>query len=137
MSKTFDDLVGELKNDVPINLLALQSEAAGNPVLYAKWIRYRIDLIRARDKLESDRKLKMSAAVRHYSGKGDDVCMEIYTPTELKHIIPADENVHTITKKIDAANMMIELCDGALDSIKQRGYAIRNIIDQRKFENGA
>jgi hypothetical protein len=137
MSKNLQDLLEELRSDIPIDLTKLQSETANNPVLYAKWIRYRIDLIRARDKLESDKKIKMSNAVRHYTGKGDDVSMEIFTPTELKHILPADTNVHEISKKIDTALMMIDLCDGALDAIKQRGYAIRNIIDQRKFENGA
>lgn len=133
---TLDELKAELEADIPLKLTQLQSEAANNPVLYAKWSRYSSDLAKQRIGLEQSKVSATQDAFLYYTGRGDDVCEFVYSSTELRTVIPAHETVQLATKRLAYIDAMIAFCDDAMESIKQRGFAIKNIIELRKFEAG-
>lgn len=134
--KSHDELKVELEADLPIKLTALQSEAANNPVLYGKWARYMSEFSRLKAAAEKKQEEAVAKAFLYYTGKGDDVCLDHFASSELKYIIPAHEDVAKAKKQVDTADALARFCGEACDAIKQRGFAIKNIVDLRKFENG-
>ena len=133
---TLDDLKDELEKDLPISLTKMQSEAAENAVLYGKWSRYNADLKRELIKLQNGRKTELKKALLYYTGRGDDVCMDVWDKTELRTIIPAHKDVLTANASVELTEAKIDLTRYAQESIKQRGFTIRAIIDLRKLEAG-
>jgi hypothetical protein len=131
-----NDLKSELEQDLPIDMTQLQSEAAQNPVLYGKWLRYMNDF-RMQHKRSSNTKAKaVRDRLMYYTGRGDDICMDQYDKTELRMIIPADDTVLKADTEMEIITIMIDLCKGSMEAIKQRGYAIKAIIEQRQLESG-
>ena len=135
-AKTLNDLQVELAEDLPIKLTTLQSEAANNPVLYGKWNRYMADIKREFITASNGRKLAMRERLMFYTGRGDDVCMDVYDKTELRVIIPASEPVLKADGLVQLIEAKMEFIKGSMEAIKQRGFAIRASIDIRKLEAG-
>lgn len=133
---TLDELKKQMELDLPIKLVELQSEAANNPVLYGKWNRILADLSKVNASLSKQKKLIMSERLKYYTGRGDDVCLDVFSATELKTIISGDPEVIDISVNMDINDIKIELCRNAMEAIKQRGFAIRAIVDCRKLEAG-
>lgn len=133
---TLDEMTAELEQDLPLKLTQMQTEAANNPVLYGKWSRYRAALQKERIKIAADLKEANKAAMMFNTGRGDDVCMEVFTPTELKSVIPADPEVLRQAKALELVDAKLELCYNAMDAIRQRGFSIKTITELRKMENG-
>ncbi|QHJ78811.1 MAG: hypothetical protein [Caudoviricetes sp.] len=134
---TLDDLKDELEKDMPIKLTSLQSEAADNPILYGKWVRYLSEV--KRDLLKADNELKRVVNDRYafYTGRSDtDVCLDHYDKSELKYVLVADKEVMAAQTKVDLIGIMYDHCKLAIDSVKQRGYSIKSIVDQRMLESG-
>lgn len=133
---TLEELKQELILDLPIKLVELQSEAAGNPVLYGKWNRLLADFSKSNAAMNKQKKLIMSDRLKYYTGRGDDVCLDVYSPTELKTILSGDKDIVDINANLDLNEIKIDLCRNAMEAIRQRGFAIRAIIDCRKLEAG-
>lgn len=133
---TLDELKKQMELDLPIKLVELQSEAANNPVLYGKWNRILADLSKVNASLSKQKKLIMSERLKYYTGRGDDVCLDVFSATELKTIISGDPEVIDISVNMDINDIKIELCRNAMEAIKQRGFAIRAVVDCRKLEAG-
>lgn len=133
---TLDELKEELTRDLPIKLTALQAEAAENAVLYGKWSRYNVDLKKELIQHQNSRKLEMKKALMYYTGRGDDVCLDVFDKTELRTIIPADDKVIVSNAAVELVEAKLDFCRYAQEAIKQRGFSIRAIIDIRKLEAG-
>lgn len=134
---TLDDLKKELEQDLPITLTDMQYEAANNPILYGKWLRY-LAQFRLDHKKASNEKVKASSErFKFYTGRSeDDICPDHYDKTELRIIMPADETIMKADTKMAYLEIMIEFAKGALDAIKNRGFAIKHVIEQRQLEAG-
>lgn len=131
-----EELYAELERDLPIKLTHLQSEAVDNPKLHGKWNRYLSEIAKERVRIESELKIAHKTAFMNVSGRGDEVSEFVFSTTEYKHLLPADEEVLKYTKALDVIDIKLNFCKTALDGIKQRGFAIRAAIDIRKMENG-
>lgn len=133
---TLDDLKKELEQDLPIKLTDMQHEAATNPVIYGKWLRYLSELKMQHKKASNDKVKATRDRFNFYTGRGDDICLDQYDKSELRIILPADDEVLKADSKMAILEIMIDLCKGALDAIKNRGFAIKAIIEQRQLESG-
>lgn len=131
------ELKAELEKDLPINLTDLQYESAQNPVLYGKWLRYMTDLRMQHKKLSNQKLKEQKDRLLYYTGRHEnDICIDVFDKTELRTIIPADDKVLRADTELEIVNIMIDLCKGALDAIKNRGFSIKAIIEQRQLESG-
>lgn len=133
---TLDDLKKELQSDLPINQTDLQYEAANNPVIYGKWLRYLSDLKMQHKKMQNQKTKALRERLEYYTGRGDDICIDQYSPTELRTIIPGDSLILRADTEAEIINIMIEFCKGCLDAIKNRGYGIKQIVEIRQLESG-
>lgn len=131
-----EDFKNELDKDLPINLNDLQYEAANNPILHGKWLRYLSDLKMQHKKASNSRIKAMKDRLDYYTGRGNDICLDQYDKTELRTVIPADDKVLRADTEMEIISIMMEFCKGALDAVKNRGFAIKHVIDQRQLEAG-
>ena len=126
----------DLKEDIKLDRANPQAAAVENPVIYSKWVCFSSDLKKQRIKLEADRIVAIRDSLMHMTGRGDDVCMYEFSSTELRQVIPAEDKVLTATKKVEYLDVLIKFCDGAIESIRQRGFSIRAIIDHQALLAG-
>lgn len=133
---TLNDLKKELEEDTRINLTDLQWESANNPVLYGKWLRYMYDFrVQLRGSLNKKYKAQKER-LDYYTGRGDEICLDQYAPSEMKTVLTGDHSLIRIETEIEIVSIMMDFCKGALDAIKQRGFSIKAIIEQRQLEAG-
>lgn len=133
---TLEELKKELETDLPINLTDLQWEAANNPVLYGKWLRY-MSVYQIQSKKYMNEKVKAQRkTLDFYTGRGDDISVDHYDKTELRTIIPSEKEVMEADTKMEVSEIMVGFCKEALNAIKQRGFSIKAIIEQRQLEAG-
>lgn len=133
---TLAELKLELEKDLPINLTDIQWESANNPVIYGKWVRYMSDL-KVQHKREHNNKVKAKKErLDFYNGRGDDICLNHYAPSEMKTVLEADPDVMKADTTAEVLDIMVDFCKGALDAVKHRGYAIKVIVEQRMLEAG-
>lgn len=133
---TLDELKAELESDLPIKLTELQSESANNPVLYGKYSRLLAGYCKNEVKLTNNHKTILKNKMMYYTGRGDDVCLDVFTPTELKTVLTGDDEIVKSNLMIEQNQLYIDFCRNAMEAIKQRGYSIRAIVDLRKLEAG-
>lgn len=131
-----EELQSELENDLPLKLTALQSEAADNAVLYGKWLRYLSDYKKLIVKYERDLKVASRDSLFYHTGRGDDICLDEFSSTELRIVLPAKDEVLNADAMVKLTDIKIEFCKGALEAIKQRGFNIKAIVESRKHESG-
>lgn len=133
---TLDELKLEFEKDMPIVLTQLQSEAANTPVLYGKYCRYVSDFNRELTQRKNHQKTILRDRLNYYLGRGDDVCLDVYSSTELRTVLPGDEEVIKANTAVDIVENKIELCRSAMEAIRQRGFSISNVVNLRKLEAG-
>lgn len=133
---TLDELQEELNKDLVLDRTNLLYEAAHNPVIYGKWMTKYSNIKKQILSLNAKRKKAHKERLDHYTGRSDDVCMDRYEKSEMKVVLSADESILTVETKIEYLTIMLEFCSNAMDAIKSRGFAIKNVIDLRKFESG-
>lgn len=134
---TLDQMKEELEKDLKINLTSVQADAAETASIYGKWVRYLADV--KRDIIRADNTLKKVTNERwaFYTGRSeDDVCLDHYDKSELKYVLVADPQVMEASTKVDLLNIMYDFCKSALDSVKQKGFSIKAIVDMRNLEAG-
>lgn len=133
-----EDLNEELKSDLVIDSTKLQYESANNPVLYGKWA-VKLSAIRKEMlRIEASKKTAIKQKLDYYSGRGDgdEFSMDRYERSEMKTVLSADKEVLRIDTSLQYWGILLEFCRDAMDAIKSRGFAIKHIIDMRKFEAG-
>ena len=133
---TLAELKLELEKDLPINLTDIQWESANNPVIYGKWVRYlaeyKVQHKRALNKRSKAKKVRLD----YYTGRGDDICLDQYAPSEMKTVLEASQDYMKADTEAELVDIMVDFCKGALDAVKHRGYAIKVIVEQRILESG-
>lgn len=134
---TLDEMKSELEVDLKINLTSIQSDAADTASIYGKWVRYLADVKREIIRADNNLKKVTSDRFAFYTGRSeDDVCLDHYDKSELKYVLVADKQVMEASTKLDLLNIMYDFCKSALDSVKQKGYSIKAIVDMRNLEAG-
>ena len=133
---TLEEMQNLLDEDVKIDSGKLQYEAGNNPVVYGRWLRIYADVKKNIVALEAKKKTAMRDRLNYHTGRSDDFSPFQYDKSELKVVIAADESVLTIDTKIAYLNLMLDFSSKALDIIKARGFAIKNMIELRSLEAG-
>ena len=73
----------------------------------------------------------------YYTGRSeDDVCLTIYEKSELKVVLAADSELQKADAKLYIITLKVDFIREALEAIKQRGFALKNCLDNFKFEQG-
>ena len=130
------ELQNKLDIEVKIDSTKLQYEASNNPVVYSGWLRAYSDIKKNIIALEHKKKLALKQRLDYYTGRGNEICPDLYEKSEMKTVLSADESVANIELKIQMYNVMLDFCSKALEIIKARGFAIKNMIDIRSLEAG-
>lgn len=136
MEKQLDQLQLELQNDIKINLIGLQTQMAENPYLYQKWLNYHTQVKFLIKQAENQKNDTLKNRLDFYTGRGDEPCMTMYERSELKIVLAADAYLQKADSKLYVLNLKLDFIGEALEAIKQRGFALKNILDTNKYENG-
>lgn len=133
-----EDLQEELKKDVFIDSTKLQYEAANNVMLYSKWLNKHSSIKKEILRIDAQKKVALKARLDYYSGRGDgdEFSMDRYEKSEMKTVLSADKDVLKVDTSLQYWGILLDFCSGALDAIKSRGFAIKQIQDMRAFEAG-
>lgn len=128
-----------LDNDLVIDGTKLQFEVQQNVLLHSKWLRRYSNCKKEIMRLEIQKKTASKKRLDFYSGRsepGEEVCMDSYTPTEMKTVMAADSSVLKIDTSIQYWALLQDFCSSALDAIKARGFSLKTMHDIRTFEAG-
>lgn len=135
MEKTLEQLQQELADDIKINLIGLQQQIANNPYLYSKWLNYFQNLKFLMKQAENEKSRTLKSRLDYYTGR-EGICMESYEKSELKIVLAADTELQKADQKLYVLSLKLDFIREALEAIKQRGFALKNILDRDKFEQG-
>lgn len=130
-------LEDEINADLLIDVTSLATEAANNPVKHFKYLRALKEQKHKLKLLENRLKLKTTDRFLYYIGKhATEVCETVFDKSELKLVLAGDKDLLTIESEMHVIRSKVELLEEVLRIFNQRGFAIKNIIDVRKMENG-
>lgn len=135
MEKNLEQLQQELAEDIKINLIGLQQQIANNPYLYSKWLNYFQNVKFLMKQAENEKSRTLKARLDYYTGR-EGICMESYEKSELKIVLAADTELQKADQKLYVLSLKLDFIREALEAIKQRGFALKNILDRDKFEQG-
>lgn len=135
MEKTLEQLQQELADDIKINLIGLQQQIANNPYLYSKWLNYFQNVKFLMKQAENEKSRTLKSRLDYYTGR-EGICMESYEKSELKIVLAADTELQKADQKLYVLSLKLDFIREALEAIKQRGFALKNILDRDKFEQG-
>ncbi|CCI88764.1 single stranded DNA-binding protein,phage-associated [Yersinia phage phiR1-RT] len=131
-----EDLQIELDADMEIDGTKLQYEAANNPKIYSKWIRYHSACRKEMLAIEARKKNALKDRLDFYTGRSDEVSMIQYDKSELKTVMHADDSILKLETHFQYWGIMLEFCSKGIDAVKGRGFAIKAMIDIRSLESG-
>lgn len=132
-----DDLQNELDEDMKINPLSLQSEAANIPVLWSKWLRYNSTAKRKLIQLDAKKKALVKERFLYYTGRSDDqICPIVFERSEVKTVLNGDPAIVECDRVIEYFSLISDFTSKALDICKNKGYSIKNMIEIRSLESG-
>lgn len=131
-----EQLLNELDSDLKIDTKQLGNEAANNPILYSKWLRYygqvKKDYVKASLKVSRTRKERLD----WINGRTDELCEYAYEKSEIKTVIDGDREYQKAVGEMEIIGIKLDTCKNALDAIKNRGFSIKHAIDMRMLESG-
>ncbi|ASD52099.1 recombination, repair and ssDNA binding protein [Pseudomonas phage PspYZU05] len=134
---TLQELQDELQKDLQIDPTKLEYESSQNPVLYGKWLVKYSSLKKEVIRIDNDRKTSAKERLDFYTGRSEgQVCFDRYERSEMKTVVSADETILKLDTKLQYMAIMLEFCSTGMDAIKQRGFAIKHMIEMRQFEAG-
>ncbi|QQK88245.1 single stranded DNA-binding protein [Providencia phage PSTRCR_127] len=131
-----EELQEKLQNDLKIDLTKLQYEASNNPVLYGNWIKIYSDIKKNLLVYENSKKKALKARLDHYTGRGEEVCMDVYEKSEMKTVLSADSEVIKAETTYQYWLLLLDVATRALEAIKSRGFSIKHALECRQFEAG-
>ncbi|HHB0793439.1 TPA: recombination mediator protein UvsY [Vibrio cholerae] len=131
-----EELQEKLQNDLKIDLTKLQYEASNNPVLYGNWIKIYSDIKKNLLVYENSKKKALKSRLDHYTGRGEEVCMDVYEKSEMKTVLSADSEVIKAETTYQYWLLLLDVATRALEAIKSRGFSIKHALECRQFEAG-
>lgn len=132
-----EDLQNELEQDMQINPLSLQSEAAQIPVLWSKWLRYNSTAKKKLIQLDAKKKALVKDRFLYYTGRSDDqICPIVFEKSEVKTVLNGDALIIECDRLIEYFTIIADFTSKSLDICKNKGYSIKNMIEIRSLESG-
>jgi hypothetical protein len=140
-----DELKNEVQRDLKLDDTELDSEALKNPLIHGKYIKQLFDGKLVKSKRLSEMKMLRRDLWLFYSGKASDEEYQKYPhfdpnmkilKQDINMWIEADERFQELQLKIDLIDAKIEYINNAIKGVNDRGWAIKNAIEWRRFING-
>lgn len=137
------EIRSEMKRDNIINKDDLSGEAIRCAKLHTKWFGMYIDEKLIYNKLKDSRDKHYLNQWKYYQGKQTPAYYakfgqlhEIVVKSDVEKYLNADDLLLAFKELAATQYACVELCQSMVDNIKQRGYSIRNAIDNNRFEAG-
>ena len=140
---TLTDLLDSIERDSVINHNKLDFEALSIPSLHAKYYRIFIEEARILKQLQYDFAMEKKAATHYYLGKaGDEVYKEKphnikVLKTDIDLYLDSDEELQTLARKLNTQKLKTEAVEKFLNTLNNRGYAIKTALDFMRFQAGS
>ena len=133
----------EADKDLKIKDTELDLESLKTPQLHNKYMKhytkFRLLLTRSEDEL----KVLKRDRWEYYTGKANP---QVYQDkpfdlkimrTDIDKYLDADEDIQRMSQKVSYLNTIVDFLDRTLRQITNRGFAIKNAIDWKRFTSGA
>lgn len=127
----------EIEKDLIIDKTDLAHESATNPIKHFKYLRMLKEKKKQLKIIES--KMKQTKASRYlfYIGKHPlKNCNTEFEKSQIKPVLEGDTELIKAENEVYKIKNEVEMLEEVLRIFVNRGFAIRNIIDIRKMENG-
>jgi hypothetical protein len=140
-----EDIHTEWGKDSKIDALNLSSESLNTPKLHGKYLKILSEERLRLKKLRTSKSELILAKSDYFTGRMDKSELDSrgWEPFALKLLkqdlpiyLDADRDLININLQIGMQEEKVEVLDSILKTIANRGYAIKNYIDWKKFENG-
>lgn len=140
---TLEELQDLVDKDLKINDTELDLESLKTPQLHNKYLKFLNNYKLLLSRAESDYNTMKREKWEYYTGKSS---AEIYAlkpfdlrilKTDVDKYLDSDEELQKLKQKLDYLNTTVDFLDRTLRQIANRGFAIKNAIDWRRFTSGA
>ena len=138
-----EKLQEEATKDLQIDDTELDMESVRTPIIHNKYLKYLSKFSLLLKKAEDDYDVLAKDKWEYYTGKAP---AEVYREkpfdlkvlrTDIDKYLEADEELQRLKQKVDYLNTTVDFLDRTIRQIANRGFAIKNAIDWRKFTSGA
>tara|TARA_B100001778_G_C18219646_1_gene463857 strand:+ start:175 stop:603 length:429 start_codon:yes stop_codon:yes gene_type:complete len=138
-----ETLQEQVDKDLKINDTELDLESLKTPQLHNKYMKHYTKFKLMLTKAETDYSQLKRIKWEYYTGKAD---ASVYAekPFDLKVLrtdvdkyIESDDELIKAKQKCEYLNACVDYLDKTIRQISNRGFAIKNAIDWRKFTSGA
>lgn len=141
-----EQLIEFWKNDCKFDNTKLAEELYRQPLLHAKYLEilqgYKISL--RKNLLNYDR-IK-STKTRYFNGEMSKEELDEHgwsqykfnkpMKSQLETLIDADPDIQTISERIEYLKILIDTTESIMKEIHSRGFLLKTIFENRKFESG-
>ena len=140
---TLEELQELADKDLKINDTELDLESLKTPQLHNKYLKHLTKYKLLLSRSETEYNILKRNKWEYYTGKAP---AEVYREkpfdlkvlrTDIDKYLEADEELQRLKQKVDYLNTTVDFLDRTIRQIANRGFAIKNAIDWRKFTSGA
>lgn len=128
----FKELKKEAEKDCKFELSNMDI-GFNNTNLIIKWINKKSDWQGVYKSLESKRKKQYRSLYEFYC---EDYPRKLNSKEEYQLFIESDESYNSIYQETLLCKEIIQYVDSVIETLKSRGYMLKNAIDWLKFKNG-
>lgn len=134
---TLQELQAQLDSDLKIDPSNLMQEAAENILKHAKYFHNLTNHKAKLKMLNLELLALMKQKYNYYAGYGVDIYeYNLGSSSAIKYNLEGDSDVIEKQKGIAMVQLKIDFFEKGCDLLVSRGFAIKNMIDLLKFQNG-
>jgi hypothetical protein len=125
----------ELKKEAKVDCIIDKTDLFSifNTTLMEKWIRKRVEWSKLTRSYEEKRKDKFRSLYQYYK---TDFELKLSTKEEYQLFIESDSSYVVILSLSLSTKEVVKYIDDVIDTIKSRGWEIKNYLEYIKFVNG-
>ena len=138
-----EKLQQQADTDLKINDTELDLESLKTPQLHNKYLKHLTKFKLMLSRAEGDLASTKRTLWEYYTGKAD-ASVYALKPFDLKILrtdidkyLDADIDLQKAKQKVDYLETTVDFLDRTIRQIANRGFAIKNAVDWRKFTSGA
>jgi hypothetical protein len=128
----YKSLKDESKADCQFNKETME-DAFNNAVTISKWITYKSEWVRIHRGYEEERKKIYRKLYEYYQ---TEYHLKLNTKEEYTLFIESDPQYTEMMNQSQVTKEVILFIDSIIDTLKTKGYEIKNYIEWKKFING-
>lgn len=141
-----EDIENQWEKDCKIDPLNIEQSSVDSYELHKKYMKFFNQACRLLARAEIDRSKLMKLRTDYWLRTIDHETLKarnwkpnplMVVKTDLPGVLAADDELVEINLRVADLNQIVKYCDSIIRVVNNRGFAIRNIIENRKFENGS